>query len=291
MNMKSVYRWASGLCAAAALTLALDASCVEDKYTPPKDTRTDIEVVLDVVKKDGIYDFYLPNSREIMIERRHVSEGFDKLIIKGVDTKLHGFYSGEVDPKTKCFSGECEEFRIYPKSNIFEPMKPLTDSNSPNGLRSLTEEEIEEVKAEYREAFSDITKNIKRNIEIERRLREDVLRTGKVGSSHREPLFNYSWVPSWVHPLFSRTVVDSMEKEYDIGNREVMVVVGSPSGKYNRSFLVGGAQDGEHIKYGPFIQADICDREGDGHFEQVMIDDRGLIALDELAPLIGMEDE
>ncbi len=282
LDARKAYKWASGVCAAAALVLALDASSVEDKYTPPKDTRTDLEVVMGVVEKNtGNYTFHLPTGKEIIINRKRVSEGLDKLSIKGVSTIMEGVYDGELDPKTKCYV-ESEEFAFYPESNKFEPMEPRT--NGPGGYRSLTEEEIEEVKTKYREAFSDITKRLRRNIEIERRFREDVLTTGKYVYA-KVPIFNYSWMPSWLDNLFSRRVVSGVEKEYDTPNGKIKIEVGSPTDKNNRFFSLYCIDDVDGC-----FRSQSYDHDGDGYFGAYG-NRTGLTVPDHLAPLVSMEDE
>src|SRR3989338_1397103 len=200
LDARKAYRWASGLCATTALAFALDTACTDEKYTPPKDTRTDIEVILDVLGKERKLTFGLSTRKEVIISKISLPEGSEDIAIRGVDTKLTDWV-------------DYEHLTFYPTEKRFEPAIKLKDS--PNGLIALTEEEVEEVKTEYREAFSDIAKSLRRNVEIERMVRADVLRTGKIGSSHKVSIFDYSWIPSWLSTLFSRTVINWIEKEYD----------------------------------------------------------------------------
>ena len=271
-----VYRRTSGLCAAIGLALAMNTEHIEDKHTPPQDTRTDIEVVLDAALSSGYGygNFKLPTRRKIKISSGVLPDGSDSELnidIYGVDTKLRDL---------KNSFERCEQFRFYLTEKRFEPRNPLKDSQ--DGPRQLTEEEVEEVKSEYGEVFSNIAKHLRRNMEIERRFREDVLKTGRIAKSHKEPTFNYPWIPSWSSALFSRIVVDSMEKEYDIHDGKAKVTIYSPPRK-EHCFEVSFWKDGH------FVSED-CDIQGDGYFE-TDIGIRNLTVLDRLAPLVGMEDE
>ncbi|HLD56929.1 MAG TPA: hypothetical protein VJA47_01405 [archaeon] len=283
LDARKAYRFASGLCAAAALTLALDASCVEDKYTQPKDTRTDIEVVMDTLDL-GTQIFYLPHGRNLWICDSTPLNGSMRIASRGGNTK-HSPRKGPVnlditglDTKLKDNSWRYEQdyehvyerFTFYPAEKSFEPINPF--KNSPDGPMLLTEEEVEEVKVEYRQVFSDIAKSIRRNREIERRLREDVLRTGEVERSHKEPIFDYSWMPGWLFNMFSRTVVTSMEKEYDTGNTHTRVSVNTHSNTLT-------------VSSDNFANTDL---DGDGYFDS---GGANLAIPDELARLVGMEDE
>ncbi len=274
MKMRSVYRWASGLCAAAAVALALDASCVEDKYTPPKDTRNDIEVVVDVLDPTKNKVFLLTDGR---FPQLTYNPSDKTIFFMDIDTRLK-----DIKTILKKDSGyfECERVKVYPSENRFEPATPLKDS--PAGPIPLTEQEVEEVKAEYRKVFSDIAKSLRRNVEIETRLRADTLRTGKVVKSHKEPAFNYSWMPSWMHTLFSRTVIDDAEKEYDMGSEKIKVEVSTNSRSYLKITLNEAL--GLHSDT-------LMDVEGDGYFEIIPGYEETRDILDRLAPLVGMEDE
>ncbi|MBI4163607.1 MAG: hypothetical protein HY512_01980 [Candidatus Aenigmarchaeota archaeon] len=200
LDARKAYRWASGLCAAAALTLVLDTSCVGDKYTPSERPKTDIQTIQ--------------------------------------------------------------------KYN----------------LDHLTDGEKKEAK-DSDQQISDIAERLRRNIEIERRLREDVLRTGKVYTSHEEPFFNYSWMPSWVNTTFSRTVVDTIGKGYNTGTEKVTVTVSRHApDRIDIGIHIG---DSYHL---------IWDRNQDGDFEGYSgpsepPPDQVLQILDRLAPSVDMENK
>ncbi len=274
LDARKAYKWASGLCAAAALGLALDESCV-DRYTPPKDTRTDLELVLGHPVEGASRHFDLHTGKEYtgkeisFIFHQSADKSYFYASIWGVETILKNY--NETEPM--------EEFKYWPEEKRFEFRNPLKDS--PNGPVPLTKQEVEEAKAEYRQFFSDAARYLRRNMEIERRLREDVLTTGEIHGSHKEPIFTYSWIPSWPSNMFSRTVTDCMEKEYKTDKGYSTVLIWTES---RRIVIIA-----------PW--GDILDQDGDGYFETDW-DGSGFLSgypqrriMDMLAPLVGMEDE
>ncbi len=276
LDARKAYRWTSGLCAAAALALALDASCVGDKYTPPKDMRNDLEVFVDATQT-VFWSTKAPLSdgRTIEIATKQ-RKGRDLYIshIDGIKIKLEDRWGG------------AEYFYpggliLYPSENSFEfihvTKRSIFGDNIP-----LTEEETERAKAEYGQVFSDLAKTFRRNGEIEWRLRENVLRTGKVCASRRVPIFDYSWMPYWLSDTFSTTIVDEMEKEYDTGSEKVKVQANTTSSEIEIFF------DDELRRMDRSLNCGIY--PGSFVYTGRLSDDQKTI-LDRLAPLVGMEDE
>ncbi len=206
LDARKAYRWASGLCAATALALALDASCVEDKYgSSPYDNMTDIQVLASL-KREAFVEF--SDGRLMRFSTAYRANP------PRLDVKVR-------DPRNP-FDSETEYFLLYPLENDFTP-KDL-EKVTTKGRVPLTEKEIEDVKDVYRPVFSKAAKQLRIELELERRLVNDVLRKGKVTKYYREPIFDYSWMPDWVSKnILSRRVVMAAEKEYYNGSKKIVL--------------------------------------------------------------------